>query len=246
MAMMRNKENLQLEFAQMFRHNINTRSRTSKGQSNTGASSAKKVLDKSGALLAEQVAQNTEKLIEAIFCSVHSPRTRTRCKPVDVRRNSEHWYDIINHNLQSEDAYRDERRTLEIEAMRLQDGTKIAHSINPRYRVWNVSYAEYNPPPSKLELWMDAFYAECLKRIAETDGTDKDALARLLAWVNRELDFIIHPWADGCGRHATAIVMWVALFVEATRLPRFTERKALYDTIKDLQEHTQFFRQCLE
>src|SRR3989344_7891303 len=90
-------------FREAFFHNIQTRSRTAKGEFTAGikgepkaqASTIKKAVKKSGDALKAQVAENTETLIRVILASwpklhedIHS-----------LRFAMEIWYDIIQTEL---------------------------------------------------------------------------------------------------------------------------------------------------
>ena len=234
-------------FQSDFLTNIQKRSRTAKGESHTGVSATKKPLKKTGIELKAQVEANTTTLIQHIWNSERCERKPER-NPQELHRMLDEWYDIIQHDLQDSDPYADARPALEAEAERLARTTGLPFRINPRYRVWDVSYAGWNPPPVSLEIHMDIFYANLADLISD-NIKDIAALPSALAWADRMMDFVIHPWADGCGRMSTALVMWLAGAVtsahERTQFPQFQDREEHYRSIKTLDEHTHYFRRCL-
>ncbi len=122
----------------------------------------------------------------------------------------------------------------------------INHRISDQrgYRTWNVSYSDQSPAPKDLSLWMETHCARLSSRAQETPNS-LDSLASLLAWVDREHDYIGHPWADGCGRISTALVMWFAIRIPGARLPKFRSKKEHYRDISSLEGHTRYFLKCL-
>ena len=68
--------------------------------------------------------------------------------------------------------------------------------------------------------------------------------AQLLAYVDHVVDQAIHPWADGCGRGSTALVMWISLLYG--NFPCFVDKATHYKNIKDIEAHTVYFQECLE
>jgi hypothetical protein len=63
-----------------------------------------------------------------------------------------------------------------------------------------------------------------------------------LAQIDRHFDEVIHPWIDGCGRMATALIMWFSLKLEV--YPQFTNSAEHYEAIKSPQTHREYFRKC--
>jgi len=234
------------EFASVFQENIYKRSRTAKGVFKKGLSGSsvekvKKYLKKSGLELEKQVAKNTGTLTNRVWNDGH----RRGIDASFLRKAMEDWYDIIQHELQDIDPYKEERERLEESCKAIGVSSDVCFT-NRRYRVWDVNYAEQNPKPIHLEKWMYDFYEELVRRIWHANGNDIKSLGELLAWVDRSMDLIIHPWADGCGRMSTALVMWISLFVSALQLPRFGDREEHYDAMKDGRTHARYFQRCLE
>jgi len=231
------------EFARIFRENIQKRSRTAKGVSDTSSSTGKRKLALEGEALVAQVDTNTTNLIDFVWelreAGLVFPYPR------NIRFMKEGFHDIINCNLQLPDAYKKEHELLEREALVLSKKSGRKCRINHRYRVWSVSYTTKIIPPLELEFAMDAFYEELGRRIREAKK-GRISQEELLAWVDHTIDEEIHPWLDGCGRNATAMIMWISIFVPGFRLPVFGEtKKEHYRRIRDLAGHTEYFRECL-
>ncbi len=228
-------------FAQIFNENIYRRSRSRKGISDTSTSKQKKPLLLSGDALREQVAENTKNLIDFVW-DIGGKDCRG---PEEIRYVMESMYDIINYKLQPPDAYQEEIARLEGQAEALRLLTDLPYRINERYRVWDVSYTNIRARPVALEVWMDSLYAQIFEygRMA-TEGHISQA--ELLAFADVMIDGEIHPWLDGCGRSATATVMWLSLLKQDYALPLFhPDRDEHYRSIRDLSEHTQYFQYCL-
>ena len=90
---------------------------------------------------------------------------------------------------------------------------------------------------------MDLFYAELQSRMMAYQ--DVRELPQILAWTDRMMDFVLHPWADGCGRMSTAAVMWICRVLKAPRYPYFGPRDEHYAAMKKLDTHTAYFERCL-
>lgn len=228
------------DFARVFKENLSGRSRSVKGVSDVSSSQKKKKLLKEGDELKAQVEKNTEKLIAAVW------RERTlHLHPARIRRTMEGWYDVVNCGLQHPFAYGQEQKSLREEALRLQLATGKPYRINPRYRVWSVTYTTLNLPPVELELAMDKFYRILSARIYYARCGDISQ-AELLAYTDLMIDGEIHPWADGGGRIATAAVMWLSALIPDWKLPLFAAtRDEHYKTIIDLAGHTAYYRTAL-
>jgi hypothetical protein len=164
--------------------------------------------------------------------------------PGAVRALVEGWHDIINHDLQDPDAYKDAHRALEkAAAERSRQGGEICR-VNRRYRTWMVSCTDWNLGPLELESAMDELYQNLFDKLllAQTAHVDP---ADVLAYADYMIDGQIHPWADGCGRNATAVLMWLSLLLSHCHLPVFGTRDEHYRSIRDLPAHTEYFRRCL-
>lgn len=229
-----------MEFEDAFRRNILKRSRTAKGTSNTTASVKKQPLLKSGDALAAQVERNTGGLVKDAWLSPKSV-------PIGVsgmRSLTNRWYDIMTAELQDPRVYEADFERVAEAAARLAAKTGKPHRANPRYRVWNPEYLLAPIEPPEIEVAMDAFYAELDERILRCSAKNLTQ-AELLAFADHTIESVIHPWADGCGRIATTMVMWLSLIVPGFRLPEFGERDEHYANIRDLVRHTEYFVRCL-
>ncbi|MBI2120449.1 MAG: hypothetical protein HYT94_02380 [Parcubacteria group bacterium] len=205
------------EFLSLFAENTEKRSRTSAGVGETSISPAKMDLLKAGDDLKRQVRENTLTLAEEIW---ETPGVHMDASL--VRSFLESWFDTIH--------------------------TDILERNANKYRLWEASYAhpEKSPPPEYLGVWMDVFYAEIVKKMILTDGKSVKSVAILLAWADREMDLVIHPWSDGCGRMSTALVMWLALQVSEVGFPKFSKREEHYTAMKTAMRHTEYFLKCLK
>ncbi len=107
-----------------------------------------------------------------------------------------------------------------------------------------MSYTKTRLEPLQLEFAMDHFYDELLLNI-EAARKGVISQAGLMAYADHMIDGEIHPWADGCGRSATAAVMWLSMILPGGALPVFGERAEHYASIHDRAEHTKYFERCL-
>lgn len=228
-------------FLTLFVENTEKRSRTSTGVGDTSVSVAKKGLLKTGEDLKRQVRENTMALAKNIW---ETPRARLEASL--VRSFLESWFDIIHADILDRGAHASEQSQWGKHSVTMMYG--LLCRVNNKYRFWEVKYAypEESPPPEYLEIWMDAFYAELVKKMTQTNGKSVNSVAKLLAWADREMDFIIHPWSDGCGRLSTALVMWLALRVSEVGLPKFGTREEHYRAMKITTRHTEYFLKCLK
>lgn len=233
------------EFASIFGENLEKRSRTAKGISDTSSSSKKKKLLKVGEELKAQVKENTDRLIRAIWVNgCFFATTKEVPSNDEIKFLMERWDFIINQNLQDPDAYAEDYGRLSKEAVIQKDATGLNYRINKQYRTWSVTYTKLNLSPLELEFAMDKFYTEFSSKIALAKEK-KISQANLLAYADLVIDGEIHPWADGCGRNATASVMWLSLLSSDFKLPVFGTREEHYANIHDLTEHTKYFEKCL-
>lgn len=230
-------------FSQIFEENLTRRSRTAKGVSDTGTSKTKKKLLKEGEELRAQVRANTQHLIQTVW----DARRNHGMRPDELRQMMERWYDIIQRDLQDDRVYAEERAKLqqEMDRLGLRSTSDFPLTVNPRYRLWPVSYSKRNIQPIELETAMQKFYETLHALIQRERGALKTNEARLLAFADVELDGEIHPWLDGCGRLSTAVVMWLSLLNPDWYIPVFQERDEHYRCIHNLGGHTEYFERCL-
>lgn len=229
------------KFKQIFIHNINARSRTARGISDTSSSEIKKELLLDGNELESQVKKNTSRLIRSVWKNSHYNYVSV----AQMRALLEEWNDIINYKLQDQNTYGAEQKKLQEQIEQSSRNSKIPYRINPRYRVWNVSYSTLNVSPVDLEFWMDHFYFMLSARIRKLNSRNTISQATLLAYADHMVDVGIHPWADGCGRNSTTLVMWLSLLTPGWQLPVFGARDEHYANIADLPRHILYFKQCL-
>lgn len=228
------------DFKAFFLENIARRSRTAGGVSDTSTSKHKQKLLKTGEELKIQVAKNTERLIESVWEHRNlNPTTPRRIRFIDTQ-----WNIIINYELSPENAYAEEHAKLECEARELEKKTGIKYPINRHFRVWDASYTTLGVPPVKLDAVMESFYTILARKI---ELYQKGLLrqSELLAYADFVIDKAIHPWRDGCGRNATAMVMWLSLLSPNAVLPLFGPREKHHAAMKNISLHTLYFIACL-
>lgn len=216
-------------FSDIFRQNILNRSRTSTGTPDTSVSKQKKSLLLTGENLRKQVEENTAEVINLVWKN----RNLDEITPDSIRDLSELCYDCINHNLQDADTYKSDRELLE---------GRSGLSLDGRYRVWNVPYTDVSPV--LIEDHMKVFYDSLLSLIKGVKDGFRDQ-AFLLAYADYTLDKVIHPWRDGCGRHATAVIMWLSTLDSSFGLPIFVNRDEHYEAIQSFDTHVEYMRLCL-
>lgn len=232
------------EFKKIFSENLEKRSRTAKGVSDTSTSSGKKKLLKEGKELKKLVEENTLVLARSVWLRGSLLRANAVVSGAEIRALMEAWDSVINFGLQDPDAYLPQYEKLCAEVAELNGKLGVLHKVNPRYRMWRVSYTKANLDPLQLEFAMEYFYKELsAKIISAKEG--RLPQAELLAYADHMIDGEIHPWADGCGRSATAAVMWLSILSRDFILPVFGDRKEHYASIHDMAEHTKYFEKCL-
>lgn len=222
------------EFRRVFVENVRRRSRTAKGKVHTNVSPLKLplLLADDPEMLAAQIHLNLLKTAEML------------CSPIMMENSLSHewfglvfdmWFDQLQKGLLDIRGYSGKRKEL---------GLRL---FNLRYRIWEVNYDPTSPKPDEIEPRMQVFFAELEKwMVLRTISYNKLDFARLLAFADRELDRVIHPWLDGCGRFATAVVMWLAVRTPAMPLPQFGEREEHYAAMDaGLEAHTEYFVRCL-
>lgn len=229
-------------FAAIFKENLTKRSRTAKGISETSVNPAKKPPLKGGEELKKQVEENTEKLIRFVWECGALFEIGEEVSTVWVRWFCERCDRFINLGIKNPSHYEEEISFLRKNAYLLSKITGIPHKINSAYRVWNVSYANIEIPLYELELAMDKFYREIAEMIKHQRRFSQ---SKILAYADHMMDGVIHPWADGCGRNATVLVMLLSLLPGHT-LPVFGSRDEHYASICNLDAHTEYFERCLK
>jgi hypothetical protein len=98
------------------------------------------------------------------------------------------------------------------------------------FRTWEVKYAENSPLPGELPEAMDDFYESLLQKIRMAEE-GKIRPAEIGAWIEYEIDKILHPFADGCGRISKAISALILSCLKSP-LPLFDSRENYYAQMK--------------
>lgn len=232
-------------FSLIFKENIVRRSRTANGVGDVSGSLKKQKPQQEGRDLIQQVERNTENLIRFTWDNAGI----TIPKPLEIKTVFENCYDIINENLQDQNVYQEERRKLVVLAKNLRQETGLFCLVNCRYRTWRLNYVSLGLTPLEIDQAMDFLYKNlAIKMVMLKSGSL--SLAGFLAWTDYMIDKAIHPWIDGCGRHATAMVMWFSLLAQRQgwnyRLPIFGARDEHYKTIQNFASHINYFEKCLK
>ena len=125
----------------------------------------------------------------------------------------------------------------------LTAGTEVIGGNNG-YRTWPLAYSWW--PPDEIEPALQWFYRR-LAHFAEWATAEASRQAQLLAFADYMLDAEIHPWADGCGRVATGLVMWLSVLTPAFAIPTFGRREEHYRSFRShsLCEHVDYMVTCL-
>lgn len=84
----------------------------------------------------------------------------------------------------------------------------------------------YGVPPQMITQLMKSFVRTLKRRLNDHD------VVRRAAWVEYQIDEVIHPFGDGCGRVAKAFAGWV-LARKGRPLPRYPSRKQYHRAIRD-------------
>jgi hypothetical protein len=219
------------QFRGTFLANIRLRSRTAKGKVNTGISTLKLPLLVDGEELQAQLQLNLLKTARLLYSAIAMEH---QIGPDQCKHMFNVWFDRLQEGLIDTWGYKQKREELGLPF------------FNLRYRIWDVNYDPTCPKPTEIEHQMDNFCIELAARMQSTAIlTDRKAFAGLLAFADRELDRIIHPWLDGCGRFATAVVMWLAARVPDMPYPVFGQRDEHYAAMKTEESHTEYFMRCL-
>lgn len=241
-------------FVQIFRMNVLRRSRTRSGR-DEGAktSSKKKHLLLSGEELEKRAKENTENLIADVIAL-----PITEISTGILRQMALQWFNIAADGLCDFSAHEEEFEALRDRADRFGKSVGKKIEVSRNYRLWTPKYTTAEIPPIWLEKFMDEFYFELSfrMRVFRDLFPKKDAnkhlgvlsefAAQTMAYADLMMDGEIHPWIDGCGRISTALVMYVARYLEAP-LPLFSpNREEHYASINDIGAHTDYFRRAIE
>lgn len=224
------------EFLETLLFNVKQRSRTAQGKSNTGASSVKLPLLLQGVDLEKKV---TENLLQVAPWAWET--TGIGLSPNDLRSLFNDWFDILQDGLIDYGGYRSLREDLK-QQWALERGKEV--QINPRFRLWEVHYDTLRVKPCDIDTYLVG-YTTFMATWFNTDRfDDRREFASYLAFVDRQLDRVIHPWLDGCGRLATLLVMWVSRH-SSFPYPRFKPHSEHYASMTTLGSHIKYFEEIL-
>lgn len=237
-------------FAQIFRMNILRRSRTRAGRDEGAKTSLKKrPLLLSEEDLIKKIVENTENLmanVTALPIEVISPGI--------LRKMAPRWFQMTADGLCDFSAYEEEFKALQDKAERFGQSLGEKIEVSRNYRLWTPKYTTAGIPPLWIQKFMDEFYFHLSFRMnvirdvfmpEDVSGLSEWA-AQTMAYADLMMDGEIHPWIDGCSRISTALVMYIARYLEAP-LPLFSpNREEHYASITDIGAHTDYFRRAIE
>lgn len=240
-------------FERVFRLNVERRSRTAKGRDEgSKTSSKKKPLLLQGDALKAQVAANVERLISVVWRTSTDAATANDCSDASQKALCERFYDIVNEGLYGPEAYVDELRQLQDAAAKLEDAFGRKLPTNPRYRLWTPMYTYSQVSPLLLGSEVERFYGDLSGRLGDAlalkgvEALTTEDVAELLAYIDVMQDGELHPWLDGCGRVATAHVMWVCNSLGHVP-PLFAPTKdEHYADIRDPKAHARYYLECFK
>lgn len=227
------KDNYQ-EFLDTLLFNVKQRSRTASGKSTTNVSTVKLPLLLNGELLEAKVQENLRTVAPIVW-----ETDGFKVSSKELRRLFDDWFDVIQDGLIDYGGYAPKREELQKKwAEELDRPIKL----NPRYRIWEVHYDLVRVKPYFIDVHLNEF----IDYIGAAWGTpicnDHEVYVRHLAFLDRELDRIIHPWLDGCGRFATILIMWVAKHTDLP-YPRLKGHSEHYANMTFLDTHKHYFEE---
>ena len=217
-------------FEQTFFENNAKRSRTVRGSGMTDVSPLKLPLLVSGEERSRQLDLNFDRVIKSTWRSAHEVIGIST-----LRLLFRDWIESLSEGLVDLKGYT---------KLRKEHGLT---SPNPYYRLWEISYHKNNPKPTEIEVRLNLFMQALCARIESPQSLRvPETLADVLSFADREIDLIIHPWLDGCGRFATTLLMWIALRSGTGLLPHFRAREDHYEAMeKSAEAHSAYLRLCL-
>ena len=222
-------------FQSLFTLNYARRSRTAHGRDENLGGPAKKPLCVTGEELKRAAMRNCSRLVDDILTS---PRPTAWTAQV-VRDCCERWFGIINAGICGPEWYAEEFGSLRKDAVLIERARGAPVLINPRYRLWTPEHTVMKVPPILLEEQMEVFYGRVAELIARAEArfpSWSDTI-EAMAYADLMIDGEIRPWLDGCGRVATALVMWIARMLGAP-LPLFAASKEVHKmTMRDFDRH---------
>lgn len=230
-------------FRQIFRQNFIRRSRTAHGRDDNVDGPLKKPLLVNGNRLRAAAMRNCAGMTEDVL---DTPRPKI-WQADFLRKRCERWFDLANGGIYGPEWYEEEFAALTEDAALIERVRGVPVSVNRRYRIWTPEHTLMKVPPLLLEDQMDIFYhrlAELLRRAESNYPSWIDTL-EAMAYADIMIDGELRPWLDGCGRVATALVMWIARTLGAP-LPLFAANKEVHRmTYRHLDKHRLYLLECV-
>jgi hypothetical protein len=230
-------------FLTVFKLNYVRRSRTAHGRDENIGGPLKKPLMIVGEELKLAAMRNCMLLAADVMATPKPPVWHADV----IRRHCERWFDIANDGIYGPDWYEEEHEALAADAAVIERVRGATVRINPRYRIWTPEHTLMKVPPLLLEEQMEIFYG----RLAELAARAEDRFpswndtVEAMAYADLMTDGELRPWLDGCGRVATALVVWLARALGAP-LPLFSQSKEVHKmTMRDLDKHRLYFLECI-
>jgi len=239
----RERQEEERRFLEVFRQNFFRRSRTAHGRDENLDMPDKKPLLINGNALRAAAMRNGERLARDVLKT-----ERPACWDASVlREHCERWFDIANAGIYGPDWYEEEFAALEADAEIVGRVRGTPVSVNPRYRFWTPQHTLMKVPPLLLEDQMSIFYARLahlMDRAQDHFPSWGDTL-EAMAYADLMTDGELRPWLDGCGRVATALVMWITRTL-GVPLPLFAPNKEVHRmTYRDLDRHRLYLLECI-
>ncbi|MFA5185437.1 MAG: Fic family protein [Patescibacteria group bacterium] len=112
-------------------------------------------------------------------------------------------------------------------------------AVQGMYRSVATGKAHYGLPPERIQDAMSRFFAELELRLSR-----RDEPVVVAAWIEYQIDTVIHPYQDACGRLGRALaasVLWNADHA----LPVYGSREEYYSAMnKDWASFLAYYRTC--
>jgi len=237
------QEAMRQRFLTVFKQNYVRRSRTAHGRDENIGGPLKKPLLIVGDELKLAAMRNCMKLARDVL---NEPKPAKWDAPV-FRRLCERWFDLANEGICGPDWYEEEFVALKRDAALMERARGTSVIVNPRYRIWTPEHTLLKVPPLLLEEQMDVFYGRLAQLVATAESRfpSWNDTIEAMAYADLMTDGELRPWLDGCGRVATALVMWIARVLGAP-LPLFAASKEVHKmTIRDLERHRLYFLESI-
>jgi hypothetical protein len=230
-------------FQSLFTANYVRRSKTAHGRDENLGAPAKKPLCMVGENLKRAAMGNCARLCDDILSTPRPPEWSAHV----IRECCERWFDLVNAGISGPEWYEEEFGTLTEDAKLIGRARGMTVRVNPRYRLWTPEHTVMKVPPILLEEQMDAFYARVAELIvrAESRFPSINDTVEAMTYADLMIDGEIRPWLDGCGRIASALVMWIAHVLGAP-LPLFAASKEVHKmSMRDFDRHRRYFLESM-